>query len=215
MKILPSQPARTDTGHVHRFILKPEDTLLTAIDLQEQPLSTLEGVCREAFLMNCRLVLRASMALHIPVVVSEHLPERFGPTTRELDDLVGDAPRITKFSGSCWGEGRIRAVIKATERKTVLVIGMEAHLCVLRTVVDLLQTGYNPVVVADAVCSRSSFHTETALNALAHAGAVVYPAETVACMLLDRTDSALFEEILCPSRGDMPPLPRTKEAANR
>lgn len=215
MKILPSQTGRSDAGQVYRYILKPEEAILLAIDVQEWPCSALDTASRETMLQNSRIMVRTCRALHIPIVVSEQVPERFGRTVAELDELLTGAPRITKIAGSCWREGQIRAEIKATDRKTVLVIGMEAHLCVLRTVMDLLQTGYNPVVVADAVRSRTASHSGIALTAMARAGAVVYPAETAACMLLDRADPALFEEIMSLSCGDMPPLPSTPEAVNR
>ena len=215
MKILPNQPARTDAGQVHRYILKPEDTILLAIDIQAWPYGVLGNASRESLLRNSRFMIKACNALHVPLIVSEQLPERFGPTIAELDEILTGAPRIMKIAGSCWREGRIRAGIKAAERNTVLIIGMEAHLCVLRTVMDLLQTGYNPVVVADAVCSRITSHAAMALTAMAQAGAVVYPAETAVCMLLDRADPALFEEIMSSSYGGMPPQPSTPEAVNR
>ncbi|HPI93227.1 MAG TPA: isochorismatase family protein [Deltaproteobacteria bacterium] len=215
MKTLWTEQGRADAARAHRYILKPEDTLLLAIDVQEWLFAKMETFSSKAFCGNVRIMARISRALHLPSMVSEHFPERFGTTIGELDDLLTDARKITKLSGSCWREGQIRAGIKASDRKTVLVVGMEAHLAVLRTVMDLLQTGYNPVVIADAVCSRTAALTETALNAMALAGAVVYPAETAACMLLDGTDPELLDEIMSLSYGALPPLPSTRKAMNR
>jgi hypothetical protein len=214
MKSLSSQPSSTEAAQVYRYILKAEDTILLATDIQEWPFAVMESACRETFLRNSRIIVKASRTMHVPVMVSERFPGRYGPTIGEMAELLGDAPRITKLSRSCWREGQIRAGIKAMDRGTVLIIGMEAHLCVLQTVMDLLQTGYNPVVVADAVCSRVPYHAEIALNAMAQAGAVVYPAETVVCMLLERADPGIFEDIMSLSYGDIPPLPLTPEAVN-
>jgi len=187
MKAIPLQPRKTFADDAHRYYLKPEDTLVLAIDIQENHYAEFEHGFTDIFLQNSRNIMNAAHDLNIPIIVSERNPEKFGKTIPQVDKVMGNALKITKYSSSCWREGQIRAAIKATARNTLLIIGMETHLCVLQTVMELLQTGYNPVVVADAVCSHDSFHKDIALCAMIQAGAVVYPAETVMCMLMENT----------------------------
>lgn len=185
-----------DAGTVQRYILKTEDTLLLVVDLQEELCSSMEPAVCDSALENTRTLVQAARGLGMPVMVSERLPHQSGHTTSRLDEVLLDIPKIVKRTRSCWREGQIRAGIKDTGRNTVLVAGAQAHLCVLQTVMDLLQTGYNPVVVADAVFSRDASHRDLALQSMAHAGAVVYPAETVVCMLRDRAEFPLQDEAL-------------------
>jgi nicotinamidase-related amidase len=180
----------------YRHLVKPEDTLLLAINLQEGLTACMERRHREAFLRNNRILIMTARALDIPVIACEQLPERFGRTLPEIDALLGNSPRIRKKSFSCWREGEIRAGIKGLDRRTVVVTGIEAHVCVLMTAMDLVSTGHHTLVASDAVCSRRAPDRESALNAMGHAGAAVYPTETIAFMLMEKADTSLCDEAM-------------------
>lgn len=199
---------------MQRYLLKPEDTMLLVLNVQERLFEAMEPCFRDMFLNNACTLIHTAQALHLPILVSEQMPARFGRTVDEIEHHVKDAPKIEKVSFSCWREGQIRAGIKRTLRKTVVVIGIEAHVCVLHTVMDLLNTGYQPVVAPDAVCSRFASHRQTAVNTMSQAGAVIYPAESIVFMLMDKTDAPLYEEILSLLNWDIPVEPCWKEAVN-
>ncbi len=201
-------------SNAYRFLIKPEDTLLLVINIQEKFLAAMEQDHRQTFLRNNQALIRTAHALDIPIIASEHMPERFGRLASEIDETLGDALRIAKLKFSCWREGRIMAEIKKTSCKTVIVSGMEAHVCVLQSVMDLLVTGHYPIVATDAVCSRFLYHRETAVKAMAQAGAVAYPTEAIVFMLLDTAGTPLFEETLKLLDFRCPPLPASKGIVN-
>jgi nicotinamidase-related amidase len=187
--------AMTNEGsnEAYRHLVKPEDTLLLAVNIQEGMYASMERKYRGVFLRNASILIRTARALDIPVIASEQMPERFGRILPEIDSLLGDSPRVRKKSFSCWREGAIRAGIKSQARRTVVVTGLEAHVCVLLSVMDLVSTGYHTLVATDAVCSRRAFCRESALQAMSQAGAAVYPTETIAFMLMDRAGTDMCE----------------------
>jgi nicotinamidase-related amidase len=184
------------TNRAYCHLVKPEDTLLLVINLQEGLVACMERKYREIFLRNNRILIRTARALDIPVMATEQMPDLFGPILPEIDALLGDSPRIRKKSFSCWREGEIRAGIRNQSRTTVVVTGLEAHVCVLMTVMDLVSTGHHTLVATDAVCSRRAFSRESALNAMGHAGAAAYPTETIAFMLMEKAGTAICEEAM-------------------
>ncbi len=207
--------ARLEGGHgMQRYLLKPEDTLLLVLNVQERLFDAMEPCFRDMFLKNSCTLIHTARALNIPILVSEQLPSRFGKTVDEVEHHILDAPKIEKVSFSCWREGQIRAGIKKTLRKTVVVIGIEAHVCVLQTVMDLLNIGYHAVVASDAVCSRFAGHRLTAIDTMSQAGAVIYPAESIVFMLMDKIDAPFYEETLSMLNWDIPAGSGKKEAVN-
>ena len=194
-----------DRGDKHRFLFHAEDSLLLVTGIQERICAAAEPEYRETCLKNSYILTRSAMSLHLPIIVSEQLPERMGKTIETFDSLLTDQPRIEKLMFSCWREGEIRAAIKGQSCKTVIIAGLEAHVCILQTVMDLLCNGYHPVVAMDAVCSRSAYHRQAALEAMAQAGAVLYPTESIVFMLMNTADTPLFDSTLDLLGWDIPP----------
>jgi len=199
---------------MQRYLLKPEDTILLVINIQERLYAAMDPCNKEMFLKNCCTLIHTAKELDVPIIVAEQQPERFGKTVDEIEQLIDDVPRIEKISFSCWREGQIRAGIKRTSRKSVVIIGFESHVCVLQTVMDLLYIGYYPVVAMDAVCSRFASHRITALNTMAQAGAVIYPTESIVFMLMEKVDAPFYERILSMLNWDIPPHSHPQEAVN-
>jgi len=207
--------ARLEGGHgMQKYLLKQEDTILLVLNVQERLFEAMEPCYRDVFLKNTSILIHTAKALDIPILVSEQLPARFGRTVDEIEHMIQDLPRLQKLSFSCWREGQIRAGIKKTMRKTVVVTGIEAHVCVLQTVMDLLHIGYHAVVAPDAVCSRFANHRITAINTMNQAGAVIYPAESIVFMLMDKTDAPFYEDTLSLLNWDIPSGSCKKEAVN-
>ena len=140
----------------YRFLIKTEDTILLAVNIQEDLVAAMEPGSRETFLCNCRILVKTARELDIPVIISEQMPARFGKTRQDILDLAGNATRISKLKFSCWREGRIMSEIRKSGRKTVIVIGVEAHVCVLMSVMDLMVTGHTAVVAVDAPVESST-----------------------------------------------------------
>jgi nicotinamidase-related amidase len=152
--------------------------MLLIIDVQER----INGVMADHGHMP-RLVtlLEGCSALGIPVVVTEQYPKGLGNTVAELADRLADAP-IVKDTFSCMREAPAREAIKGTERRQIIVTGVETHVCVLQTAIDLLADGLEVHVPHDAVNSRRVADRDWALDRMIAAGAIV-----------TSTESALFE----------------------
>jgi len=163
------------------------------VDVQEKLLPAIhEG---EQILENARRMIAAAEVLGVPTLVTEQYPAGLGPTCAGLREALGEAPVIekTRFS-AC-----VPAVVdKLAElgRPAVVVVGVEAHVCVQQTVLDLLRAGYGPWVCADAVGSRRPLDRDTAIERMRQAGAVVTTTESVIFELLGEAGTELFKRIL-------------------
>jgi len=175
------------------FMLNKEDTALVVIDVQERLVAAMEQDIYEDMLDNTSKLVKGSNILNVPVFATQQYTKGLGDTVAELRADIEDY--IEKVSFSCCGEQSFRDELKKTGAKTVVVAGMETHVCVLQTVLDLLDDGYNVHVAADAVCSRSDFNWEVALDMMSKAGAVITSSEAVLFMLLKRADTPEFKEI--------------------
>ena len=117
--------------------------------------------------------------------MTEQYPKGLGNTIDELKCLLAkNTPIIPKTSFSCCGESAFRTAIKAKSRKTLIVCGIEAHVCVQQTVLDLLAEGYEVIIPADAITSRNNENYQLALDSMRQAGAFVTSSEAVIFKLL-------------------------------
>jgi nicotinamidase-related amidase len=104
-------------------------------------------------------------------------------------------PRYEKLFFSCYRNENIKKAVKSTGRKTAIISGIETHVCVMQTAIDLLADGYNVVIAADAVCSRRALDRVTSLDALARLNVLIYPAETIAFMLIEKAGTDIFKQL--------------------
>ncbi len=134
--------------------------------------------------------------LGIPVLVSEQYPKGLGPTIAPIRERLGDGFRpVEKLAFSCGRSPEFRAALEATGKKDVLICGVEAHVCVLQTVLDLRRDGYHAFVAADGVTSRRDADRDAGLALMDRAGAVIGTAEIFAFELLERAGSEEFKKI--------------------
>ena len=180
---------------MNKFIIRPEDTMLLVIDIQERLFGVMEEQFKPALIKNNAILIKTAKTFGISVVVSEQYPKGLGSTIPELAELLTDVPKIEKLYFSCFREDPVRKAIVATGKKNIIVTGIETHVCVLQTVLDLLQKDYNPVVASDAVLSRNASDRLAAIEAMRDAGAIIYPTETVAFMLLEKAGTTEFKQL--------------------
>lgn len=170
-----------------------EATLLV-VDIQTGLLPVIadgQRVCEAA-----AWLLRLAGMLDVPVVVSEHFPDKIGETAPELLELLPpSAERVRKTAFSAVRDG-VLAHTAVGRAGQVVVAGTEAHVCVLQTVLDLLETGKQVFVVAEAVGSRRAEDRLLALERMRQAGAVVVCREMVAFEWLERGGTDVFREVL-------------------
>ena len=160
--------------------IRRESAVLVVIDIQERLLPAIHE--SETLLKRVDVLSRGCHTLGIPVVVTEQYVKGLGPTASPvktmLDETFGYRP-IEKMCFSSFGCGEFSTQLETLGRKQVIVAGIEAHVCVYQTTLDLLDAGYDVYVVADAVSSRRTSDKETALARLAAEGAKVVTSEMV------------------------------------
>ena len=171
-----------------------ESTALLVVDLQERLVPAMNNPC--PVLDRSRLLLRGMAELGVDVLVTEQYPKGLGGTVPEIAELLPESsPPIAKTGFSAFVEPAFRTALAAQPRKTLVVAGLEAHVCVLQTVFDALNEGFEVILAADAVTSRKAADRELALKAARHADAQVLPAEAVLFLLLRDAKHPAFKTV--------------------
>jgi len=149
---------------------------------------------------NCLRLVRYAGRLGVPITITEHYSKGLGPTVSGLRDAAGnETPRLEKIAFSCWRDDAIRTRISALEsegRDQIVVAGMETHVCVGQTVLELLDHGKTVFVVADAVGSRQAAVRDLALERFRDAGANIVAQEMIAFEWLGRGDDPAFKDLI-------------------
>jgi nicotinamidase-related amidase len=152
-------------------LLRAADSSLVLVDIQERLAAAMPA--RDTVVRAAGILIDAAARLGIPVLATEQYPQGLGPTVPELTaKLPADAKRIEKTSFSACGALPLA-------RPQVVLAGMEAHVCVLQTALELAAAGSEVFVAADAICSRAEANRENALARLDKAGVVVTNTESV------------------------------------
>jgi nicotinamidase-related amidase len=172
--------------------LEASDTVLLIIDLQQNLMKVMDQA--EKVYKNTNLILSLAGKVGIPVLVTEQYPQGLGQTVPEVAANLGEHTLMEKncFS-ACMPE--LLGVLDRLGRRQVLVAGSETHICVFQTVRDLIEAGYQPYVLADAVCSRFKENFENGLDLMKNEGAVVTNAETVIFDLLKMAGTPEFKSM--------------------
>ncbi len=157
----------------------PQSQLLL-IDLQTRLASSMEPNEKAQVIRNSHALAEASRLLSIPLYISEQYPKGLGPTVDALQEHTQHARQLAeKTSFSCVACNAFTELLPADQRPQIIITGMEAHICVLQTAVQLHENNYQVFVVADAVCSRNHFHRDNALQRLSSIGITVTNTESV------------------------------------
>jgi nicotinamidase-related amidase len=180
----------------HPMTLPRDGTALLLVDVQERLFPAMDGDHREEVMRNIKILVAMAGRLGLPIVVTEQYPKGLGHTLQELRDaLPADVRPIAKVAFSCWAAEEVRARLSAAGTRRVILAGIEAHVCVLLTALDLLGEGLGVHVAADAVTSRTQGNWRLGTDQLRQAGAVITATETVMFQLLGKADSDDFREL--------------------
>lgn len=179
--------------NIEKFRLSADDSVLVIVDVQDRLAAAMKE--RDSVISNTLHLLEIARIKGIPVLVSEQYPKGLGPTVPELASAAGGDGTIQKITFSCMGTGEFEKRLEQSGRKKVILAGMETHVCVLMTALDMLERDFHVQVVADAVCSRTDENRLLALENLRDAGAVITNTETVLFQLLERAGTDEFRII--------------------
>jgi nicotinamidase-related amidase len=152
-------------------MLEIQQCCLTVVDVQGKLAQLMHD--REALFKNIQILIQAAKILEIPILWCQQCPDALGPTIPEIEQLLADVEPINKAAFSCCGDEQFNIRVNELGRKQVLLCGIETHVCIFQTAIDLLRQNFNVIVIADAVSSRTVENKQIALNRLAAEGAKI------------------------------------------
>jgi nicotinamidase-related amidase len=182
--------------HEILYRLAPEKTALLVVDIQNRLMPVIHG--REEVERNSVLLIKAANALNIPVIATTQYSARIGELLPEISAELGNVKPVDKMEFDCFRNEMAAEAVRVLGRDydTLIVCGVETHICIYQTVIGALMSGYRVWVPADAVSSRSPKNYESGLSRIRDIGAVVANTEMIIYELLQRAGTAVFKELL-------------------
>jgi len=174
--------------------LNLNEAILVVVDVQEKFMPVLFEPQR--LVSACQLLIGGAKILGLPILVTEQLPEKLGPTVTELREVLGSDYRpIVKAEFSAFANESFRRTFAATGRTQLILCGIEAHVCIRQTTLDALALGYDVFLVEDAVSSRYEFLYRSGVQSCVEAGAKRINAEAVLFELMATAEHPQFREV--------------------
>jgi nicotinamidase-related amidase len=176
------------------MLVQRDNACLLIVDVQARLLPAMAD--RDEVVKNAAVLLKAAARLDIPVIASEQYPKGLGPTVPEIArSLPAGATVIEKMSFSCLADETFARRLRELGRTQVVVAGIEAHVCVLQTAEQLIASGHDVFVVADATSSRTPASHDLAMARLARAGCTIVSTEMVVFEWMQVAGTPEFREL--------------------
>src|SRR5580692_2512410 len=194
-------PLASDYSEIARTPLKADGCTLLVVDIQEKLLPPIFQ--KEQLIRNSQLLIRLAGILKLPALMTTQYAKGLGATVPEIASLLPETQAIDKQMFSCFGSDVFCSVLKRLpgHRNTVLLCGMESHICVTQTGLSALREGYLVHVASDAVSSRTEWNWKIGLERMRAAGAVLSSTEMMIYELMRSSSSPAFKEMLPYLRG--------------
>jgi nicotinamidase-related amidase len=178
-------------------ILEADLAALVVIDVQEKMLSAITTSPTDIILDKIRRLIGVAKVLDVPVVYTEQYPQGLGPTNTQVKAWLPPELRpVVKTTCSCWRDQNFRNALQATGREHIILAGLETHVCVQQTALDLLRVDYSVFVPVDAVGSRFTIDMDTSVARMRHAGVEISTTESLIFDLVERCDHPKFKDVL-------------------
>ena len=175
-------------------LLSKEGATLIIIDIQEKLFPHIHK--REEVSENVRRLIKFARIMGIPIVLTEQYPKGLGATIREIKELIPRVKPIEKVEFSCFGSEEFIRALKRLDTKTLILTGIETHICVSQTAIESLDLGYSVCVVSDATSSRREDDKTIGIERMKQSGAVISSTEMLIYELLRRAGTQEFKEAL-------------------
>jgi nicotinamidase-related amidase len=176
------------------FKLSKEKTGLLLIDVQDKLFSHIDRACE--IMLTMQKMIKGFQLMHLPIFVTEQYPQGLGNTIATLKCLLDDDQiYLPKLTFSCVEDPHVKETLSKSGLNQWVLMGIEAHVCVLQTAKDLLNAGYDVVVLNDAISSRSIYDFSTAIAELRDVGVRISSAETVLFELMRSANSPHFKRV--------------------
>jgi nicotinamidase-related amidase len=185
-----------DYAEIARLPLEAQRCALIVIDIQEKLLPPIFQ--KDQLIRNTQLLIRLAGTLNIPTIMTAQYAKGLGATVPEIASLLPETQAIDKQVFSCFGSDVFCSILKRMpgNRNTVLLCGMESHICVMQTALGALREGYLVHVASDAVSSRTEWNWKIGLERMRAAGTVISSTEMMLYELLRSSDAPAFKEML-------------------
>jgi nicotinamidase-related amidase len=174
-------------------MLDIQNCCLVVVDVQGELAQLMHG--KQALFENIQVLIQASKILNIPILWCQQCPDALGPTVSEISQLLTDNEPINKSAFSCCGTEQFNIRLNELARQQILLCGIETHVCIYQTAVDLLRKGFNVDVIADAVSSRALENKQIAISRMAAEGINISCTEMALFELLKTAKHPQFKQI--------------------
>ncbi len=175
-------------------MLSEDKTAFILIDVQGRLAQIMHD--KETLFSGIKIMIRGAKILKIPIIWLEQIPEKLGGTVPELAGLLAGHKPISKRTFSACGNSRFVKALKATGKKDLLISGIETHICVYQTAIDLIKTGYNVHVLTDCVGSRYHVNKTAGLEKIRDGGGILTTVETALFEMMKSVDHPHFKQII-------------------
>lgn len=181
----------------HVNMIEQELAALLVVDVQEKLLPAIASDPPKDVLDRCTQMIRMAHVFELPIFVTEQYPKGLGHTDKQLLAAFAEPPGVfEKSTMSCWRDPAFCDALRASGREHIIVCGVEAHVCIQQTVLDLLRVDYVPFLPVNAIASRFENDKAVAIKRMRHAGAEVTTAEALIFELVERCDHPKFKDVL-------------------
>jgi len=177
----------------HSTILRREETALLIIDIQEKIFKVMLN--SESLITNAIKLIQGFNILNLPIYITEQYPKGLGETESRIKSALNNITPIQKMSFSCAGAGDLFDILKQLNIKQVVLAGIESHVCVQQTALDLLENGFQVNLAADACSSRKEIDYNIALDRMRSSGVIVTTTEAILFELLNVCGTDEFKSI--------------------
>ena len=174
-------------------MLSRTNAVLIIIDIQGNLAQAMYD--KENLFANGVKLIQGIKAFNLPIIVTEQIPQKLGQTIPQIAAQLEGINHIAKETFSCWDDQNFIKQLKALNRKHIIIAGIECHVCVYQTALDLISNGYTVYLVADAVSSRTPENRQIGIDAMKSAGAHITSTEMVLFELLRTAADTKFKDI--------------------
>ena len=174
-------------------MLEIKKSCLIVVDVQGKLAQLMHD--KELLFKNIRILIQAAKELNVPVLWCQQVPDALGATSPEIAELLGDSQPINKFAFSCCGDDKFNGALEKLNRPQALLCGIETHVCVYQTAMDLKSKGKEVHVIADAVSSRTLENKQIALEKMRSNGIDIDSVEMVLFELLKTASHPQFKTL--------------------
>ena len=161
------------------LLCQADEAVLLVIDIQQRLAAAMPEKVLKSLLKHTGQLLKAAELLNIPIIQTEQYPKGLGETLADIQQHIQQDTRLEKTCFSCCAAEGFTQALSKNQRKHIVLVGMESHVCVLQTAMQLSAEGYAVFVVGDASCSRNKHHHKNALQRMQQAGIIVTNSESI------------------------------------